>query len=169
MREEHYKTNCPHFNCKTSHSLMNVFSEHDHICWSTRFPNLWDSGVLGGVECELWYANNALRALPKRLQFFHAVSPSESPKVMGLAGVHNPDALCHFNSMTFYPCCRKEGQNEVVIVNHLRMTHYKLGLVCGTCFHCPSVTSKANQCHGHKSCQHPQGEDRGLEDTSSSA
>ena len=23
-REEHYKTNCPHFNCKTSHDLMNV-------------------------------------------------------------------------------------------------------------------------------------------------
>ena len=120
-------------------------------------------------QSELQYANDALTALPKGLQFFHAVSPSELPKVMGLAGIHNPDALCCFNSMTFCPWCGKEGQNEGTIVNLLWMTYYKLGLVCGTCFHCPSVTSEAIQCHGWKSFQHPWGEHRGLDDTSSSA
>ena len=73
---------------------------------------------------ELQYANDVLRALPKGIQFFCAVSPSESPKVMGLAGIHNPEALHHFNSMTFCPWCGKEGQNEGTIVNHLWMTHY---------------------------------------------
>ena len=48
-------------------------------------------------QSELPYANDVLRALPKGLWFFHFVSPSELPKIMGLAGVHNPDALCHVN------------------------------------------------------------------------
>ena len=120
-------------------------------------------------QSKLRYANDMLRALPKGLQFFHAISLPELPKVMGLASVHNPDALHHFNSMTFCPWCGKEGQNEGTIVNHLWMTHYKLGLVCGTCFHCPSVTSEAIHCHSWKSCQHPQGEDWGFDDTFSSA
>ena len=134
------------------------FLGHDHIHQSTRFPNLWDPGVLGRAE-QAAICYDALRASPKGLQFFHAISPSELPKVMSLAGIHNPEALHYFNGMTFCPWCGKEGQNKGTIVNHLQMTHYKLGLVCGTCFHCPSVTSEAIQCHGWKSCQHPQGED----------
>ena len=43
---------------------------------------------------DLQYANDALKTLPKGLQFFHPVLPMELPKVMGLPGVHNPDALC---------------------------------------------------------------------------
>ena len=42
---------------------------------------------------ELQYANYTLRTLPKGLKFFHPVSPSESLKVMGLTGIHHPDAL----------------------------------------------------------------------------
>ena len=137
------------------------FLGEDHICQLTKFQILKIQEFWEGWT-ELQYANNALRALPKGLQFFHVVSPSESPKVMGLAGIHNPEALCHFNGMTFCPCCGKEGQNEGTIVNHLWMTNYKLGLVCGTCFHCPSMTSKAILCHGQKSCHHPHGEDRGF-------
>ena len=167
-REELYKTNHPHFNCKTSHDLTNIFQN------MITSPSLLGSKIYKIQESwegwsELKYSNGALRALPKGLQFFHAVSPSELPKVMGLAGIHNPDELCHFNSMTFSPWCRKEGLNKGTIVNHIQMTHYKLGLVCGACFHCPSVTSKAIWHHGWKSCQHPQGEDGGLDDTSSSA
>ena len=37
--------------------------------------------------------------------------PSESPNVMGLVGIHDPDALHHFNGLTHCPQCRKEGQN----------------------------------------------------------
>ena len=51
----------------------------------------------------LQQANYALRSLPKGLKFLHVVPPSESPKVMGLVGIHDPDALHHFNSSTHCP------------------------------------------------------------------
>ena len=168
-REKHYKTNCPHFDCETSCDLMNI--SQDMIRSASllgsqiyKIQEVWEG------QSELQYTNNVLRALPKGLQFFCPVSPSESPKVMCLAGVHNPDALCHFNSFGFFcPWCGKEGHYKGTIVNHLQMTHYKLGLVCGMCFHCPSVISKAIQHHGWKNCQQPKGEDGGLDNTSSSA
>ena len=47
----------------------------------------------------------------KGLIFFRAVSPSESPKVMGLMGIYDPDALCYFNRVTLCPWCGKVGQN----------------------------------------------------------
>ena len=79
---------------------------------------------------ELRQANYALRSLPKGMKFLHVVAPSESPKVMGLVGIHDPDTLHHFNSVTHYPCCGKEGQNKGTVVNHLQTVHYRLGLVC---------------------------------------
>ena len=42
---------------------------------------------------ELQHANYALRMQPKGLKFFQAVSSLESPKVMGLTGIHHPNAL----------------------------------------------------------------------------
>ena len=72
---------------------------------------------------------------------------------MGLTSVLHPDALHHFNGVTHCLWCGKEGQNKGMVVNHLQMVHYKLGLVCKKCFCCPSITSKAIQCHGQKSCQ----------------
>ena len=94
-------------------------------------------------QWELQYANHALRTLPKGLKFFCPVSPSESPKVMGLTGIHHPDALCHFNRVTHCPWHGKEGQNEGTIIKYLRMVYYKLGLVCKKCLGCPLVTSEA--------------------------
>ena len=60
----------------------------------------------------LKHANYVLQSLPKGLKFLRAVSTKESPKVMGLKGIHNPDALWHFASYTYCPWCRKDGQNE---------------------------------------------------------
>ena len=68
---------------------------------------------------ELRQANYALRSLPMGLKFLHVVPPSESPKVMGLVGIHDPDALCHFSSITHCPWCGKEGLTEGTVVNHL--------------------------------------------------
>ena len=45
-----------------------------------------------GLE-ELKQANNTLWFLPKGLKFLRVVPTSESPKVMGLVGIHDPDAL----------------------------------------------------------------------------
>ena len=117
-REEHYKTNHPHFDCETSHNLMSVFQgmiTSASLLGSQIYEiqDFWEGPI------DLRYTNNAFRALPKGLWFFHAVSPSKLPKVMGLAGIHNPDALHHFSGMTFCPWCGKEGQNEGTIINHL--------------------------------------------------
>ena len=81
-------------------------------------------------QSKLQCTNYALRTLAKGLKFFHPVSPSEYPKVMGLTNIHHPDALHCFNGVTHFPWCGKEGQNEGTVVNHLQTAHYKLGLVC---------------------------------------
>ena len=109
-----------------------------------------------GLE-ELKQANYALRALPKGLKFLCMVPPSECPKVMGLIGIHNPDALCHFSGITHCTWCEKEGQNEGTMVNHLQTVHYRLGLVCDRCYDCPFITSDTFCWHGSQDCCQPQG------------
>ena len=101
---------------------------------------------------ELKQVNYILLSLPKGLKFLQAVPPSESPKVMGLMGILDPDALCHFGSVTYCPWCRKEGQNKGTVVNHLQTTHYQLGLVCDRCYGCPSTMSDTLCHHGMLNC-----------------
>ena len=115
---------------------------------------------------ELQQASYALRILLKGLKFFRAVSPSESPNVMGLTGIHHLDMLYCFNGLTHCLWCTKEGQNEDTIVNHLQTVHYKLGLVCKKCFGCPCIMSESICCHGQKNCQ-PSGEGGPNESSSS--
>ena len=104
---------------------------------------------------ELRQANYALRSSPKGFKFLHVLPPSESPKVMGLVGIHNPDALHHFCSITHCPWCGKEGQNEGTVVNHLWTVHYRQGLVCNKCHNYPSTTSDTVCCHSWQDCQQP--------------
>ena len=101
----------------------------------------------------LWEANYTLRTLPKGLKFLRVVPPSESPKVMGLRGIHDPDALCHFNGVTHCPWCRKEGQNEGTVIYHLWTVHYGLGLMCEKCFGCLSISSETICHYSWKDCQ----------------
>ena len=77
----------------------------------------------------LQQANYALRTLLKGLRFLRVVPLSVSPNVMGLMGIHDLDALYHFNGMTHCTWCRKEGQNEGTVINHLCTVHYRLSLV----------------------------------------
>ena len=121
-------------------SLLGISIYEIQACWT-------------GPE-ELKQANYTLWSLTKGLKFLRVVSTMESPKVMGLMGIHDPDALQHFASFTYCPWCGKEGQNEGTVVNHLRTTHYKLGLVCDKCYGCPTITSDTLHCHGcHNCCQ----------------
>ena len=60
---------------------------------------------------ELKQVNYALQSLPNSLKFLCEVPPLESPKVMGLVGIHDPDALHHFSGVTYCPWCGKESQN----------------------------------------------------------
>ena len=109
---------------------------------------------LAGPE-ELKQANHAQQSLPKGLKFLYVVPPLESPKVMGLVGIHDPDALHHLSGITSCPWCGKEGQNEGTMVNHLQTMHYRLGLVCNRCHDCPSTMSNTLHCHGQQDCQQP--------------
>ena len=73
----------------------------------------------------------------------------ESPKIMGLRGIHSTEALCMSVGMSFCPWCRKEGQNEGTIVNQLCTSHYHLGLVCSHCVEYFTTSADAM-------CQHSQ-------------
>ena len=97
-------------------------------------------------------ANYVFHSQPKGLRFLRAVSAKESPKEMGLKGIHNPEALQHFVGYTYCPWCGKYRQNKGTIVNHLRMVHYKLGLICDWCFGCPTTMSDTLCQHGHITC-----------------
>ena len=89
----------------------------------------------------LKHANYVLQSLPK-----------ESLKVMGLKGIHDPEALWHFTSHKYCLWCGKDRQNEGTVMNHLRMVHYKLGLVCNICFSWPMTMSDTLHRHGHLTC-----------------
>ena len=101
---------------------------------------------------ELKHVNCSLCSLPKGLKFLRAVPTLESPKIMGLKGIHNADALWHFVVYTYCPWCSKEGHNKGTMVNHIRMVHYRLGIVCNLCYSCPTVMSDTLHQHGHHNC-----------------
>ena len=120
--------------------------------WLTASANLLGTSIheiqasWTGPE-ELKQANYTLWSLPKGLKFLHVVPPSESPKVMGCVGIHD-----HFASITYCPWCRKKGQNEGTVVNHLWTMYYRLGPVCNICYGCPSTMSNTLCHHGQHDC-----------------
>ena len=101
---------------------------------------------------ELKHANYSLHSLPKGLRFLRVVPATESPKIMGLKGIHDADALWCFAGYTYCPWCSKEGQNEGTVVNHWRTVHYRLGIVCNLCYSCPTVMLDTLHQHGCHSC-----------------
>ena len=150
-RREYFSKHSFDFTSEGTHNISRMFR-----CLAIK------AGLLGtsiyetespwsGAE-ELKQANYILLYLPKSLKFLWAVPPSESSKVMGLMGIHDPDALCQFGSMTYCPWCGKEGQNKGMVVNHPWTTHYQLGLVCDRCYGCPSTMSDSLCCHGWLNC-----------------
>ena len=139
------------FNQDGNHDLSKVFKK------LAEKAGLLGSGIYEIQACwtgpeELKQANYTLWSLPKGLKFLRVMPTMESPKVMGLMGIHDSDALWCFASFTYCPWCGKEGQNEGMVVNHLRTTHYKLGLVCDKCYGCPTITSDTLCHHGHHNC-----------------
>ena len=110
-REEYFSKHSYNFTMEGTQDLSEIFRQ---MAKSAELlgTSIYEIQVLWTGPDELRQANYALRSLPKGLKLLHAVPPSESPKVMGLVGIHNPDALCCFNSVTHCPWCGKEGQNE---------------------------------------------------------
>ena len=153
-RKEYFSKHSYNFTTKGTCNLLEVFKQ---MAKSAKLlgTSIHKIQVVWMGPDELRQANHPLRSLPKGLKFLHAVPPSESPKVMGLVGLHDPDALCCFNGLTHCPWGGKEGQNKGTVVNHLWMVHYWLGLMCNKCNDCPSTSSDTLCHHGQQNCQHP--------------
>ena len=101
-RKEYFKRHSYNFSMEGTHDLSEVFrhmAESAKLLGSsiTKIQEVWK-----GPD-ELRQANYALRSLPKGLKFIHVVPPSESPKALGLVGIHDWDALCCFNGLTHCP------------------------------------------------------------------
>ena len=129
------------------------------FCKPSRIGHLWSSGCMDGWK-DLHNTNHTAKASQWNIQFFHMVTPTEPPSIMGLEGIHSPEGLCRQCGNLYCPWCAKEGKNEGTVVNHLCTVHYHLGLVCtlflayfstsagtmrkhGTCCRpCPMVTGK---------------------------
>ena len=135
-RKEYFKRHSPNFTMEGMHDLSEVFR---HMAKTAELLGLaiYEIQEVWKGPDKLQQANYALRSLPKGLTFLQVVPPLESPKVMGLVGIHDPDALCHFNGMTHCPWCGKEGQNEGTVFNPLQTVHYRLSLVCNKCYNLP--------------------------------
>ena len=151
-REEYFRKHSPNFSTKNTHDLMEVFW---HMIMAAE---LFGSSIYKIKETwvgldELQQVNCALRTLPKGLKFLRAVPPLESPKVMGLMGIHDPDALPCFYRVMHWPWCSKVGQNKGTVINHLRTIHYRLELVCKKCYGCLTTSSEAICHHRQKGCQ----------------
>ena len=67
---------------------------------------------------------------------------------MRLKGPRHPNALCCHAGLLYCPLCRKEGQNEGTVLNHLWTMHYRLGQVCSGYLRYSTTTSEAMQHHG---------------------
>ena len=152
-RKEYFKRHSYNFTVEGTCSLLEVFRQMAESADLLGTAIYEIQEVWKGPD-ELWQANYALRSLPKGIKFLHVVPLPESPTVMGLVDIHNPDALCHYNGLTHCPWCGKEGQNEGTVVNHLWMMHHRLGLVCDKCNNCPSTSSDTLCHHGWQNCQH---------------
>ena len=128
-RREFFSKHSYNFIMEGTHDLSEIFKQ---MATSAELlgTSIYEIQVSWTGPNELKHANYALQSLPKGLKFLHTVPPSESPKVMGLVGIHDPDALHHFSGVTHCPWCGKEGQNEGSMVNHLQIVHYRLDLVC---------------------------------------
>ena len=108
-RNEYFRRHSLNFSAKNTSDLSEVVW---HMIMATE---LLGSSIYKIKETwvgpdELWQANYAPRTLPKVLNFLRTVPPLESPKIKGLMGIHDPDALCHFYRVTHCPWCRKVGQ-----------------------------------------------------------
>ena len=101
-REEYFSKHSYDFIVEGTQNILEIFR------WVAKSAELLGTSIYKiqvvwiGLD-ELKQANYALRSLPRDLKFLCVVPPSESPKVMGLVGIHDPDALHCFNGMTHCP------------------------------------------------------------------
>ena len=82
---------------------------------------------------------------------------------MGLKGIHSPKTLHQCGNLPYCPWCRKEEQNEGMVINHLQTVHYCLGLVCASCLHFFATSIGTMRWHAH-ACMSMATEDKDWEE-----
>ena len=92
-RKAYFRTNHPDFNHKVSCNLSQTLWE------MADFTGLLKSDIYEVQETwtgqkDLHATNHTAKASQKNIQFFHLVTPTESPSIMGLEGIHSLEALC---------------------------------------------------------------------------
>ena len=96
---------------------------------------------------DLWAAHHVVKGSLKGIQFFWVVPSTESPKIMWLKGIYSPKALSQQVGLSFCLWCRKEGQNEGMVVNHLQTSQFCLGLICSQCLRYFTTSADTMHCH----------------------
>ena len=98
-RREFFLKHTYDFTTDGTHDLSRTFK---HLAASTDLlgTSIYEIQSSWTGPDELRQANYALWSLPKGLKFLWVV-PLKSPRVMGLLGIHDPDALHHFASVTY--------------------------------------------------------------------
>ena len=97
---------------------------------------------------DLCTANHAAKASQRNIQFFSMLTLTKLPSIMGLEGIHLPEALHRWGSCSYCPWFAKEGQNEGTMVNHLHTVHYHLGLACALCLAFFTISADNMRKHG---------------------
>ena len=144
--QAYFKMHCSYYDHKGSLDISHTFKEM-----------VTSAGLLGYDVHEVqqvWTGQKDLQVThcvaessPKGICFFWVVPSTESPKIMGLKGIHSPKALRWQSGLSFCPWCGNEGQNEGTVVNHLRTSHYHLGLICDQCLEYLMMSAYTMHCH----------------------
>ena len=117
IRQVYFRTNHPSFDCEVSHNLCHTFQE------MADSAGLLDSDIYKVQDTwtgqkELHATNHADKASQRDIEFSCMVMPTKSQSIMGLKGIHYPEALHWWGGHSYCPWCAKEGQNEGTIINH---------------------------------------------------
>ena len=141
----------PVFHKEVTHDLANVIREMAEMAslMDTKTHPVQDQWQ---GKKELHAAKHLAKRSTKNLCYFQVVLPIQSPKIMGLKGIHCPEVLKHQAGLSFCPWCGKEGQNEGNMVIHLCTGYYCLRLVCERCLHHFTTSSDRMQ-HHLQGCQ----------------
>ena len=128
-RWAYFKTHWANFEEEGSHDLASIFWD---MASSTNLlgTEVHEVQEEWSGQQELKATNKTAKASQKDIHIFRLVMPTELPKIMGLEGIHSSKALQWQSGLSFCLWCRKEGQKEGTMVNHL---HYHMGFVCVCC------------------------------------
>ena len=102
IRQTYFRAHSLAFHKEVTHVLANVSGEMAKMAglMGTKFHPVQDQWQ---GKKELHMANNAAKGTTKSLCYFWKVSSVESSKIMGLKGIHSPEALKHQAGLSFCP------------------------------------------------------------------